>query len=202
MIIYNITQYCFFGFGVYNLTYLLLKHTKVFKDKIKLATIDKAATTTLILCGLLYLFNFVYDWTLIFINSESENSQHLFQRLNGPYGFSLYAQQATYIIISLLFTLKYVRQKSFLRFIIAFLLLFNFERYVIIITSIHRDYLPSSWTMYQSTFYYLQLDWIVKTLIFVALLQLFSSYKIGINYNNRLSNRTRKHKLIETSVGC
>lgn len=168
MSIYNITQYCFFGFGVYNLVYLFFKHTKVFKEKLNLPAIDKAATTTLIICGLLYLFNFVYDWTLIFINSESEHSQHLFQRFKGPYGFSLYAQQATYIIISLLFNLKYVREKSILRFFIAFLLLFNFERYVIIITSLHRDYLPSSWTMYHTTFYYIPLDWIAKTLIFCS----------------------------------
>src|SRR5690606_26195802 len=27
-----------------------------------------------------------------------------------------------------------------------------FERFVIIVTSLHRDYLPSSWTMFQPTF--------------------------------------------------
>jgi molybdopterin-containing oxidoreductase family membrane subunit len=27
-----------------------------------------------------------------------------------------------------------------------------FERFVIIVTSLHRDYLPSSWTMYHPTF--------------------------------------------------
>lgn len=168
MSIYSLTQYCFFGFGVYNLFYLFFKNSKVFKEKINLPAIDKAATTTLILCGFLYLFNFIYDWTLIFINADSENSQHQFQRFKGPYGFSLYAQQATYIIISLLFTLKYVREKSILRFFIAFLLLFNFERYVIMITSFHRDYLPSSWTMHSSNYYFL-VDWTIKTLIFCSL---------------------------------
>lgn len=166
MNIYQITQYCFFGFGVYNLVYLIGKHSKKLQEKINLPAIDKAATTTLILCGLLYLINFIYDWTLIFINADSENSQHLFQRLKGPYGFSLYAQQATYIIISLLFSLQYVTQKSVLRFFIGFLLLFNFERYVIIITALHRDYLPSSWTMYQSTWGYIPLDWTIKTILF------------------------------------
>lgn len=166
MTIYQLTQYCFFGFGVYNLVYLICKHSKKLQEKINLPAIDKAATTTLVLCGLLYLINFTYDWALIFINADSENSQHLFQRFKGPYGFSLYAQQATYIIISLLFCFKYVKEKSILRFLVGFLLLFNFERYVIIITALHRDYLPSSWTMYQSTWGYIPLDWIIKTLIF------------------------------------
>lgn len=166
MTIYHLTQYCFFGFGIYNLTYLFLKHTKVFKDKLELATIDKAATTTLIICGLIYLIAFIVDWSLIFIHFESENSQHLFQRLKGSYGFGLYAQQLTYIIISLLFSLKYVKERGIIRFLLSFLLLFNFERFVIIVTSLHRDYLPSSWSM--NLYPFIFLDWLIKTIVFCS----------------------------------
>jgi molybdopterin-containing oxidoreductase family membrane subunit len=40
-----------------------------------------------------------------------------------------------------------------------------FERFVIIVTSIHRDYLPSSWTMYSPTF--------IEVGIFVGTIGLF-----------------------------
>jgi uncharacterized protein YqgC (DUF456 family) len=46
------------------------------------------------------------------------------------------------------------------------------ERYVIIVTSLHRDFLPSSWGMYQGTFY----DWsaFIGTIgLFITLLFLF-----------------------------
>jgi len=166
MTIYHLTQYCFFGFGVYNLAYLFFKHTKLLKNQTQLTAIDKAATITLIICGLIYLIAFIVDWSLIFIHFESENSQLLFQRLKGPYGFGLYVQQATYIIISLLFTLKFVREKSIIRFLLAFILLFNFERFVIIVTSLHRDYLPSSWSM--NLYPFIFLDWLIKTIVFCS----------------------------------
>ncbi len=40
-----------------------------------------------------------------------------------------------------------------------------FERFVIIVTSLHRDYLPSSWTMYSPTF--------IEVGIFVGTIGLF-----------------------------
>jgi molybdopterin-containing oxidoreductase family membrane subunit len=46
------------------------------------------------------------------------------------------------------------------------------ERYVIIVTSLHRDFLPSSWGMYSGTFY----DWsaFIGTIgLFITLLFLF-----------------------------
>ncbi|MBF02802.1 MAG: hypothetical protein CMP76_05850 [Flavobacterium sp.] len=168
MSLYQITQWCFFGFGVYNLIYLLWKHISYLKNKINLQAIDKAATATLILAGSIYTLTFVTDWIFIFIHSESEESQQLFSRLNGPYGFSLYAQQLTYVFFSLIFLLKFVRKISLLRLIFGCILMLNFERIVIFTTSIHRDYLPSSWTMYQPFFGTFILDWLIKFIIFCS----------------------------------
>ncbi|VXB67302.1 conserved membrane hypothetical protein [Flavobacterium sp. 9AF] len=168
MSLYLITQWCFFGFGVYNLIYLLCKHVPFLKKKTNLLAIDKAATTTLIIAGIIYTLVFIKDWVLIFIHSESEENQHLFSRLKGPYGFSLYAQQLSYIICSLLFILKFVQTKSIIRFILGCILMLNFERVVIIITSLHRDYLPSSWTMHQPLFGAFFLDWFIKFFIFCS----------------------------------
>jgi molybdopterin-containing oxidoreductase family membrane subunit len=54
------------------------------------------------------------------------------------------------------------------------------ERFVIVITSLHRDFLPSSWGMYHATF------WDYSTLLgtiglFVALLFLFLRYLPAIS---------------------
>jgi molybdopterin-containing oxidoreductase family membrane subunit len=48
-----------------------------------------------------------------------------------------------------------------------------FERFVIIVTSLHRDYLPSSWTMFYPT--YVDIGIFIGTLgIFFTLFLLFS----------------------------
>ena len=49
---------------------------------------------------------------------------------------------------------KKVRTNIMASFVIAIIVNIGmwFERFVIIVTSLHRDYLPSSWTMFQPTF--------------------------------------------------
>ena len=168
MTIYHFIQYCFFGFGVYNLTYIILKKSKKLQEKIKFPEIDKAAITTVLICGAVYLTNWIYDWVIILNNRESESSIAVFERLDGPYGFSVYFQQVLYLSACFCFLLKFVRKYLILRFFIGFLFLFNLERFVIIITSLHRDYLPSSWTMYQNYYHWLIIDWLVKTIIFIS----------------------------------
>ena len=168
MNLYNLMQYCFFGFGIYNLCYLILRKIKPLKDKIKFTAIDQAATKTVIICGLVYLIKWSLDWIFIFIHSDSENSINIFNRLNGPYGFAVYSQQLFYIISCLLFLLNFIKKSTLLRLLIGFIFLFNFEKLVIISTSLHRDYLPSSWTMYQNDYHWLFFDWLVKTIIFVS----------------------------------
>lgn len=54
MTIYHFVQYCFFGFGVYNLAYIVLKKSKRLQEKIKFSEIDKAAITTVLICGAIY----------------------------------------------------------------------------------------------------------------------------------------------------
>lgn len=181
MTIYHFIQYCFFGFGVYNLAYIVLKKSKRLQEKIKFSEIDKAAITTVLICGAIYLINWTYDWIIILNNRDSETSIAIFKRLNGPYGFSVYFQQVLYFSAYFFFLLKFVRKYLILRFFIGFLFLFNLERFVIIITSLHRDYLPSSWTMYQNEYYWLIIDWLVKTVIFMS----FTTITYFIQYQSK-----------------
>jgi molybdopterin-containing oxidoreductase family membrane subunit len=55
-----------------------------------------------------------------------------------------------------------------------------FERFVIIVTSLHRDYLPSSWAMFSPTMYDIG-DYIFSFGFFFTLFLLFSKYLPVIN---------------------
>ncbi|MFD1628845.1 hypothetical protein [Pseudopedobacter beijingensis] len=62
-----------------------------------------------------------------------------------------------------------------IRLLIALVLLFtpSIEKSAIIITSLHRDYLESSWTFSNQEFIgNIVLDWVVKLLVFVILISL------------------------------
>jgi molybdopterin-containing oxidoreductase family membrane subunit len=54
-----------------------------------------------------------------------------------------------------LFWIKALRRNTWVLFVVSILVNVGmwFERYVIVVTSLHRDYLPSSWGMYALTFW-------------------------------------------------
>jgi molybdopterin-containing oxidoreductase family membrane subunit len=54
-----------------------------------------------------------------------------------------------------LFWIKKIRTNLYASFILSIIVNIGmwFERFVIIVTSLHRDYLPSSWAMFHPTIY-------------------------------------------------
>ena len=78
-------------------------------------------------------------------------------RMTGPYWPAYWALIATNIAIPQLLWLKKVRRNVPLLFVIALVVNTGMwlERFVIVVTSLHRDFLPSSWGMYYPTMW----DW-------------------------------------------
>ena len=112
-----------------------------------------------------------------FISWYSGNTYERFMywnRMTGPYWPAYWTLIATNIVTPQLLWLKRVRRNVPLLFAIALVVNVGMwlERFVIVVTSLHRDFLPSSWGMYYPTMW----DWFTYagTLgLFVALLFLF-----------------------------
>ena len=95
-------------------------------------------------------------------------------RMSGPYATSYWALILCNAMVPQLLWSKRIRRHAVLLFIVAIVANIGMwlERFVIVITSLHRDYLPSSWDMYYPT----RWDWalFIGTLgFFIALLFLF-----------------------------
>jgi molybdopterin-containing oxidoreductase family membrane subunit len=78
-------------------------------------------------------------------------------RMLGPYAVSYWCLIACNVVIPQLLWFKAVRNNPPWLFLVALVVLAGMwlERYVIVITSLHRDFLPSSWAMYSPTVW----DW-------------------------------------------
>lgn len=61
-------------------------------------------------------------------------------------------QLLIWIVASQLLWFAFCRRNRWLRIIIAAVLFFSFEKFVIIVTSFHRDYIPSNWVSYSDAF--------------------------------------------------
>jgi molybdopterin-containing oxidoreductase family membrane subunit len=74
-------------------------------------------------------------------------------RTTGPYGWSYWMLILCNILIPQLLWIKRVRQHAIWLFVISLIVNIGMwlERFVIIATSLHRDFLPSSWGMFHPT---------------------------------------------------
>ncbi|MDW8306735.1 MAG: NrfD/PsrC family molybdoenzyme membrane anchor subunit [Leptospiraceae bacterium] len=100
-----------------------------------------------------------FAYTMEFIMaaySGSHNEQYVFlNRLKGPYAWAFWIMFFCNVISPHFMWFKKLRTNIKVLFVISIVVNVGmwFERFVIVVTSLHRDYLPSSWDMYIPTIY-------------------------------------------------
>ena len=102
------------------------------------------------LVGTAYMTELFMSWY-----SGVEFEQYAFlNRATGPYWWAYAIMMTCNVVTPQLFWFRAIRRSFVASFIIALFVNIGmwFERFVIIVTSLHRDYLPSSWTMFHPTF--------------------------------------------------
>ncbi len=113
--------------------------------------------------GVAYGTEFFIAWY-----SGVEYEQYAFiNRATGPYWWAYWSMISCNVITPQLMWFKKIRCSPVATFIISIFVNIGmwFERFVIIVTSLHRDYLPSSWVMYSPTW--------VEVCIFIGSIGLF-----------------------------
>ena len=167
MILNYLISYCFFGFGIYTLIFLVLKKFYFFKEKTFFQKFDNAAITIVIIAGLIYLLLWIFGVISFFIEANPEDIHNFQNRISGKYWYGYWFQPLSYVISSQLLWFTYIQKSTFFRLILGLILMFNAEKFVLFMTSLHRDYLPSSWSMNSDDIFgVLVLDGFLKILIF------------------------------------
>jgi molybdopterin-containing oxidoreductase family membrane subunit len=106
----------------------------------------------------------------------------IWNRMTGPYWWAYWALIVCNVVAPNLLWVEKLRTSVPFLFLISFVVSTGMwlERYVIIVTSLHRDFLPSSWGMYAGT----RWDWaaFVGTIgLFLTLLFLFLRFLPAIS---------------------
>ena len=99
--------------------------------------------------GVAYLTELFISW----YSGVEYESYAFINRFSGPYAWAYWIMMTCNVITPQLFWIKKIRINFTLTFILSIVVNIGmwFERFVIITTSLHRDYLPSSWTMFHPT---------------------------------------------------
>lgn len=135
---------------------LLLVTRKVYKleDYITIQHIELMNIVIIItgsIVGIAYITEFFIAWY-----SGVEAEQYAFiNRATGPYWWAYWSMMTCNVISPQLFWFKKIRTNIASTFVLSIIVNIGmwFERFVIIVTSLHRDYIPSSWAMFYPTFY-------------------------------------------------
>jgi Ni/Fe-hydrogenase subunit HybB-like protein len=124
--------------------------------------------------GLIVAYGYVMETFVSWYSGEIYERSMMLNRWIGPYAPAYWALILINIIVPQALWFKRVRASVTMLFLVAIAVNIGMwlERFVIVITSLHRDFLPSSWSMYYPTFW----DWstFIGTIgLFLALLFLF-----------------------------
>jgi molybdopterin-containing oxidoreductase family membrane subunit len=114
-----------------------------------LELMNKIMLVTGSLVGYAYSMEFFIAWY-----SGNEYERYVFiNRATGPYWWAYWTMVTCNVISPQLFWWKRLRTSIPVMFAITIVINIGmwFERFVIIVTSLHRDYLPSSWGMFHPT---------------------------------------------------
>lgn len=178
---YFVAGAIFSGFAMVLTLMLVTRVTFKLQDYITMAHIEsmnKIIMLTGSIVGVAYITEFFIAWY-----SGVEYERYAFiNRAFGPYWWAYWSMMTCNVISPQLFWFKKVRTSITLTFILSIVVNIGmwFERFVIIVTSLHRDYLPSSWAMFSPTLYDVG-DYVFSFGLFFTLFFLFAKFLPVIN---------------------
>jgi molybdopterin-containing oxidoreductase family membrane subunit len=150
---YFVVGAVFSGFAMVLTLMIVARKVMGFEDYITLGHLDamcKVVLTTGSIVALAYATEFFVAWY-----SGNPYERYVFlNRAMGPFKWAFWSMVACNVITPQFFWSEKIRRSPVLIFILCIFVNIGmwFERFVIIVTSLHRDYLPSSWTYYRPTF--------------------------------------------------
>ncbi|MEZ4825803.1 MAG: NrfD/PsrC family molybdoenzyme membrane anchor subunit [Bacteroidia bacterium] len=178
---YFVAGAIFSGFGMVQTLMIVTRKVYKLENYITMdhmESIAKIVIATGSLVGLAYMTEFFTAWY-----SGSLWERYIFiNRMFGPFGWSYWIMFSCNVITPQLFWFKKIRTNMVLTFIISIFVNVGmwFERFVIIVTSLHRDFLPSSWASYAPT--YVEVGILLGTFgLFMTCFFLFSKYLPVVN---------------------
>jgi Ni/Fe-hydrogenase subunit HybB-like protein len=149
---YFVAGAIFSGFAMVQTLLVMVRRILHLEDYITIGHIEamnKVIVLTGSIVGVAYLTELFMAWY-----SQVVYEQAAFQwRIMGPYWWSYWAMMTCNVVSPQLFWFKKLRRNVAFTFIMSIVVNIGmwFERFVIIVTSLYRDYLPSSWTYYSPT---------------------------------------------------
>jgi Ni/Fe-hydrogenase subunit HybB-like protein len=128
----------------------------------------------MLVTGLIVAYGYLTEAFIAWYSADKFEVFVPYNRMTGPYAPLYWALLLCNVVVPQALWLKRVRTSTMALFVIAIVVNIGMwlERFIIVVTSLHRDFMPSAWGMYAPTIW----DWstFIGTIgLFLALLFLF-----------------------------
>jgi Ni/Fe-hydrogenase subunit HybB-like protein len=149
---YFVAGAIFSGFAMVLTLMIITRAVYKLEDYITMEHIEsmnKVIILTGSIVGVAYLTEFFIAW----YSGVPYESYCFINRATGPYWWAYWSMMTCNVISPQLFWIKKIRRSIAATFILSIIVNIGmwFERFVIIVSSLHRDYIPSSWAMFSPT---------------------------------------------------
>ncbi len=173
---YFVSGAVFSGFAMVQTLLLIMRKTMNLESYITVKHVEYMNIVIIVtgsIVGVAYITELFISW---YSGVEYESYAFL-NRATGKYWWAYTIMMTANVVTPQLFWFKKIRRSFLWTFILAIVVNIGmwFERFVIIVTSVHRDYLPSSWSMFYPT--WVDIGVFIGTIgIFMFLFLLFARY--------------------------
>ncbi|HEV3484717.1 MAG TPA: NrfD/PsrC family molybdoenzyme membrane anchor subunit, partial [Vicinamibacterales bacterium] len=140
------------GFAMVLTLAIPLRRMYGLEDFITMRHLENMAKVTLV-TGLIVVYGYAMEAFFGWYSANAYEKYMIFNRMTGPYAWSYWMLIFCNGIVPQTLWIKRLRTNTTWLFIMALVVSVGMwlERFVIIVTSLHRDFLPSSWDMYYPT---------------------------------------------------
>ncbi len=148
----------FSGFGVVTMLAIAIRQALHLEDLVTEFHLDALARVTL---GLAILMTYCYWWEIFdaIYSGDRYEIRGVDDRLSGAYAWSFWITQFLNCVVPHIFWSRWARHNLVVLFVVGLAVAVGmwFERFMLVVTTLYHDYLPSSWNYYIPTFW----DWAV-----------------------------------------
>ncbi len=157
----------FSGFAMVLTLMIIIRKFFKFKEYVTdghLDAIGRILTFISLIMGTAYMTEIFIAW---YSGSEYEYYTFFMNRITGDYWWAFWIMFSSNALVPQLFWFKKIRKNIGVVFIMSIIINIGmwFERYVIVVTSLSKDYLPSNWADYTPTH--------IEVMLFIGTLGLF-----------------------------
>jgi molybdopterin-containing oxidoreductase family membrane subunit len=149
---YFVAGAVFSGFAMVLTLLIITRKLMNFEHFITKGHID-AMCKILLLTGMLVGFAYTTEFFIAWYSGNEYEKFTFINRATGPYAWAYWTMVTCNVVTPQFLWFKSIRSNLVIVFILSIFVNIGmwFERFVIITTSLHRDFLPSSWAMYSPT---------------------------------------------------